>query len=96
MCCTRVLQIFNQSFKTQEDIKRFEDLFEEICYNVAQKHGGSLKAEHGTGRNVSSHGNQCPCCLRSLGTARWLGLAVCAHTVAFLSCAVPTPGCSVC
>ena len=45
--------IFNQSFKTPEDVKRFENLFEEICYNVAQVHGGSLKGEHGTGRNVA-------------------------------------------
>lgn len=25
----------------------------DICYNVAVVHGGSLKAEHGTGRNVA-------------------------------------------
>ena len=25
----------------------------DICENVALKHGGSLKAEHGTGRNVA-------------------------------------------
>ena len=45
--------IFNQSFKTPEEVKRFEDLMYDICENVAQKHGGSLKAEHGTGRNVA-------------------------------------------
>jgi len=45
--------IFNQSFKTADEVKRFEDLMYDICENVAQKHGGSLKGEHGTGRNVA-------------------------------------------
>jgi hypothetical protein len=34
--------IFNQSFKTPADIKRFEDLFEEICHNVAQARAHTL------------------------------------------------------
>ena len=50
--------IFNQSFKTQKETKRFEDLMYDICENVAQKHGGSLKAEHGTGRNVAVCGDE--------------------------------------
>jgi len=45
--------IFNQSFKTPEELKRYEDVLYEINYNVAIVHGGSLKAEHGTGRNVA-------------------------------------------
>ena len=45
--------IFNQSFKTSDEVKRFEGLMFDICENVAVKHGGSLKAEHGTGRNVA-------------------------------------------
>jgi len=45
--------IFNQSFKTAEEVKRYEGVMYDINYNVAQVHGGSLKAEHGTGRNVA-------------------------------------------
>jgi len=45
--------IFNQSFKTEEELKRYEGVMYDINYNVAQVHGGSLKAEHGTGRNVA-------------------------------------------
>lgn len=32
-----------------------QDMFDEMCYIVATKHGGSLKGEHGTGRNVASY-----------------------------------------
>ncbi len=28
-------------------------MMEELCYIVATKHSGSLKGEHGTGRNVA-------------------------------------------
>lgn len=28
-------------------------MMEEMCYIVATKHSGSLKGEHGTGRNVA-------------------------------------------
>ena len=28
-------------------------MMEELCTIVAEKYGGSLKAEHGTGRNVA-------------------------------------------
>jgi len=45
--------IFNQSFKNEEELKRYEGLMQDICENVALKYGGSLKAEHGTGRNVA-------------------------------------------
>lgn len=45
--------IFNQSFKTPEEVKRYENVMYDINENVAIKHGGSLKAEHGTGRNVA-------------------------------------------
>jgi len=45
--------IFNQSFKNSTELKRYENLMQDICENVALKYGGSLKAEHGTGRNVA-------------------------------------------
>lgn len=30
-------------------------MFDELCYIVATKHSGSLKGEHGTGRNVAPY-----------------------------------------
>ena len=46
----------SQGFRTPEEIKRFSDMMDEMCYIVATKHGGSLKAEHGTtGRNVAPY-----------------------------------------
>lgn len=45
--------VFAQGFRTKEEVQRFGDLMEEMCYIVATKHGGSLKGEHGTGRNVA-------------------------------------------
>jgi len=45
--------IFNQSFTSDEELKRYEDVMYAINENVALKYGGSLKAEHGTGRNVA-------------------------------------------
>lgn len=45
--------VFSQSFSTPEEVSRFHKMFDELCYIVATKHSGSLKAEHGTGRNVA-------------------------------------------
>jgi hypothetical protein len=42
-----------QGFRTKEEVQRFSDLMEEMCHIVANKHSGSLKGEHGTGRNVA-------------------------------------------
>ena len=39
-----------QGFRTKEEVQRFADIMEEMCHIVANKHGGSLKGEHGTGR----------------------------------------------
>jgi D-lactate dehydrogenase len=43
----------HQGFRTKEEVQRFGDLMEEMCHIVATKHSGSLKGEHGTGRNVA-------------------------------------------
>ncbi len=32
-----------QGFRTKEEVQRFSELMEEMCYIVATKHGGSLK-----------------------------------------------------
>ncbi|KAF6262291.1 FAD linked oxidase [Scenedesmus sp. NREL 46B-D3] len=45
--------VFSQGFRTKEEVQRFGDVMEEMCYIVATKHSGSLKGEHGTGRNVA-------------------------------------------
>ena len=45
--------IINQSFNTDTEVKRYEDLMEDVKTLVVDKYDGSLKAEHGTGRNMS-------------------------------------------
>lgn len=45
--------IINQSFSTDADVKRYEDLMEDVKTLVVDKYDGSLKAEHGTGRNMA-------------------------------------------
>lgn len=44
---------FPQGFRTAEEVERYDAMMQELCSLVAEKHGGSLKAEHGTGRNVA-------------------------------------------
>ena len=45
--------ILNQSFETAEEINRYESLMNEVIDLVVDKYQGSLKAEHGTGRNMA-------------------------------------------
>jgi D-lactate dehydrogenase len=45
--------VFNQDFETEQEIKRYESFMEDVCRMVALKYQGSLKAEHGTGRNMA-------------------------------------------
>lgn len=45
--------ILNQSFETQEEIQRYSDLMNEVIEMVVKDYDGSLKAEHGTGRNMA-------------------------------------------
>ncbi len=45
--------IINQSFETPEDTKRYEDMIRDVADMVITKYDGSLKAEHGTGRNMA-------------------------------------------
>lgn len=45
--------ILNQSFETAEEITRYELLMNEVIDLVVDKYQGSLKAEHGTGRNMA-------------------------------------------
>ena len=46
--------IINQSFETPEDIARYDSMIRDVVRLVVEKYDGSLKAEHGTGRNMAS------------------------------------------
>ncbi len=45
--------IIAQSFETPEQVARYRNLMERIVALVVDKYDGSLKAEHGTGRNMA-------------------------------------------
>lgn len=45
--------VFTQAFDDEAEIKRYEAFMQEVAEQVATKYQGSLKAEHGTGRNMA-------------------------------------------
>ncbi len=45
--------VVTQSFGTQEEITRYDLFIREVITLVVEKYNGSLKAEHGTGRNMA-------------------------------------------
>lgn len=45
--------ILNQFFDTEEEIKRYDQLMKAVADLVVDTYDGSLKAEHGTGRNMA-------------------------------------------
>jgi D-lactate dehydrogenase len=45
--------VFAQDFSTRQEINRYGNLMAEIADLVVNKYDGSLKAEHGTGRNMA-------------------------------------------
>ena len=45
--------ILNQSFSSDTEVKRYEDLMNDVKTLVVDRYDGSLKAEHGTGRNMA-------------------------------------------
>jgi len=47
--------VFTQSFDSPDEIKRYSDFMDDLTQLVAVKHSGSLKAEHGTGRNMAPY-----------------------------------------
>lgn len=47
--------IVNQSFETLAEIDRYERFMDRIAEIVVDRYAGSLKAEHGTGRNMSPY-----------------------------------------
>jgi D-lactate dehydrogenase len=45
--------IFSQDFGIREEVEKYDKLMSEVVNLVVNKYDGSLKAEHGTGRNVA-------------------------------------------
>lgn len=47
--------VFTQSFDNEEELARYEGLMDDVGKMVVGKYDGSLKAEHGTGRNMAPY-----------------------------------------
>ena len=45
--------IINQSFDSETEVRRYEAMIRDVAEMVVGKYDGSLKAEHGTGRNMA-------------------------------------------
>ena len=45
--------VFTQDFSHEEQVVRYRDFMDEVVNMVVEKYDGSLKAEHGTGRNMA-------------------------------------------
>ena len=46
--------VFTQDFSHKKEVKRYDDFMNDVVHSVAVKYQGSLKAEHGTGRNMAA------------------------------------------
>ena len=46
--------VFTQDFSDEKEIKRYDAFMNDVVHSVAVKYQGSLKAEHGTGRNMAA------------------------------------------
>ena len=45
--------ILNQSFKSENEVNRYAEMMRDVAKLVVEDYDGSLKAEHGTGRNMA-------------------------------------------
>lgn len=45
--------VFNQNFNDDKELKRYKAFMKDLADMVTYEYGGSLKAEHGTGRNMA-------------------------------------------
>ncbi|MFP3632491.1 FAD-linked oxidase C-terminal domain-containing protein, partial [Burkholderia sp. SIMBA_045] len=45
--------VFTQGFNSSEEVNRYQAFMDDVAQLVAVEFGGSLKAEHGTGRNMA-------------------------------------------
>ncbi|WP_428023345.1 FAD-binding and (Fe-S)-binding domain-containing protein [Arcobacter sp.] len=46
--------VFTQDFNDEKEVKRYDEFMNDVTTSVAVKYQGSLKAEHGTGRNMAA------------------------------------------
>jgi D-lactate dehydrogenase len=47
--------VFTQDFGDPAEIERYRQFMEDVCHMVVERYDGSLKAEHGTGRNMAPY-----------------------------------------
>ena len=47
--------VFTQDFATQKEVDRYRQFMDDVCRMVVETYDGSLKAEHGTGRNMAPY-----------------------------------------
>lgn len=47
--------VFTQDFRDPVEVERYRGLMENVCDMVVKKYDGSLKGEHGTGRNMTPY-----------------------------------------
>ncbi|HBJ29293.1 FAD-linked oxidase C-terminal domain-containing protein, partial [Cobetia sp.] len=47
--------VFPQGFEREGEVARYQALMDDVAQLVGQEYGGSLKAEHGTGRNMAPY-----------------------------------------
>ncbi|MEJ2170337.1 MAG: FAD-binding and (Fe-S)-binding domain-containing protein [Desulfobacterales bacterium] len=45
--------VFTQDFSRREEVDRYRRFMDDVCHMVVDTYDGSLKAEHGTGRNMA-------------------------------------------
>jgi len=45
--------VFAQSFESEQEVQRYDSLMQQLSALIVGKYQGSLKAEHGTGRNMA-------------------------------------------
>ena len=45
--------VFTQDFNTPSEVERYRAFMDALCRMVVERYDGSLKAEHGTGRNIA-------------------------------------------
>jgi D-lactate dehydrogenase len=45
--------VFTQDFNNAAEVERYRGFMDAFCHMVVEKYDGSLKAEHGTGRNIA-------------------------------------------
>ena len=45
--------VFTQDFNDAAEVERYRGFMDALCHLVVDRYDGSLKAEHGTGRNIA-------------------------------------------